>query len=56
LIDRAVDRAEALGSHYTGTEHLLLAMTLLLEGQALLMDCGVDIDFLQYRLREILRY
>src|SRR5439155_23009640 len=26
VIDRAVDRAESLGSHYTGTDHLLLSL------------------------------
>lgn len=54
VLDRAVDRAEAFGSHYTGTEHLLLAMTITLEGQALLMDCNVDLDYLQMRLHQIL--
>lgn len=54
LIDRAVDRAEALGSHYTGTEHLLLAMTLSTEGQELLYSCGVDLACLQERLHGVL--
>jgi ATP-dependent Clp protease ATP-binding subunit ClpA len=54
LIDRAVDRAEALGSHYTGTEHILLAMTLEPRARDLLTDYGADVDCLQDRLREAL--
>lgn len=55
LIDRAVDRAEALGSHYTGTEHILLAMTLEPRLSRFLTDYGADIESLQEHLREALR-
>lgn len=50
IINRAVDRAEAMGSHYTGTEHLLLAMTLDPASQTMLQRYDVDIDTLQMKL------
>lgn len=56
LIDRAVDRAEALGSHYTGTEHILLAMTLEPRLRQYLTDYGADIGRLQAALRDTLMH
>lgn len=54
LIDGAVERAEILGTHYTGTEHLLLAMTVDPDGQAILEHYGVDLRCLQSHLRAVL--
>lgn len=54
ILDRAVDRAEAMGSHYTGTEHILLAMTLLPWSQRMLQDFGVDVVMLQALVYEAL--
>lgn len=54
ILDRAVDRAEAMGSHYTGTEHILLAMTLLPWSQRMLQDFGVDVALLQVLVYEAL--
>lgn len=42
VIDRAVDRAESFGSHYTGTDHLLLTLALDSRGARLLRKYGVD--------------
>jgi len=53
MVDRAVDRAVALGSHYTGTEHLLLAMMLIPTGQLLLYEFWVDIEQLREGLDAI---
>ena len=39
---RAVDRAESFGSHYTGTDHLLLTLALDPRGARLLRRYGVD--------------
>ncbi len=52
VIDCAVEQAEAMGTHYTGTDHLLLAMTLDKTAQLLLARCGVDFVELQLKLRE----
>lgn len=54
LIDGAVDRAEILGTHYTGTEHLLLAMTVDPDGQEILRLYGLDLKCLQQYLRDVL--
>lgn len=51
VIDRAVEQAEAMGTHYTGTDHLLLAMTLEKTSQMLLARCGVDFVELEIKLR-----
>lgn len=55
VLDRAVDRAEALGTHYTGTEHILLALTLDHRGQALLSYYNVDVEWLQAHIRAELK-
>lgn len=50
FLDKAVSRAEALGMHYTGTEHILLAMTLDPDGHDFLASYGVD----NYNLQDYL--
>lgn len=42
VIDLAVDHAESFGSHYTGTDHLLLTLALDSRGSRLLRKYGVD--------------
>lgn len=42
VIDRAANRADQLGTHYTGTEHMLLALAQHSVGAQLLHDYGVD--------------
>jgi ATP-dependent Clp protease ATP-binding subunit ClpA len=42
VIDQAVDRADQLGTHYTGTEHILLALALNNYGAQLLEQHYVD--------------
>jgi ATP-dependent Clp protease ATP-binding subunit ClpA len=44
VIDRAVDQANRLGTHYTGTDHLLLALAENPYGAGLLGQCGVDVE------------
>lgn len=40
----AIDQAEKLGSHYVGADHLLLTLTLVEPGRALLRTYGADVD------------
>jgi ATP-dependent Clp protease ATP-binding subunit ClpA len=54
VLDSAVNRAEVLGMHYTGTDHILLAMMLDIQAIDLLQRYGVDVECLQSRLTEIL--
>jgi ATP-dependent Clp protease ATP-binding subunit ClpA len=54
VIDRAVDRAESFGSHYTGTEHLLLTLASDQRGARLLAKYGVDPKVLARQMREYL--
>jgi ATP-dependent Clp protease ATP-binding subunit ClpA len=56
VIDRAVDRAESLGSHYTGTEHLLLTLALDPRGARLLRRYRADPRLIVRRLRTLLAY
>ncbi len=42
VIDMAVDRADQLGTHYTGTDHILLALAQHSAGAHLLRQHGVD--------------
>ncbi len=42
IIDHAVDRADQLGMHYTGTDHILLALAENPRGAALLQTYNVD--------------
>jgi ATP-dependent Clp protease ATP-binding subunit ClpA len=43
VIDHAVDRADQLGTHYTGTDHILLALAQNPHGAQLLRRHGVDL-------------
>ncbi len=52
VIDRAVDRAESLGSHYTGTDHLLLTLALDHRGARLLRKYGVDPQVIAQQMRD----
>lgn len=42
VLAQAQDHADNMGSHYTGTEHLLLALALTHAGAELLRVCGAD--------------
>jgi ATP-dependent Clp protease ATP-binding subunit ClpA len=44
VIDHAVDRADQLGTHYTGTDHILLALAQNPHGAKLLKRYGVNLD------------
>ena len=44
VIDHAVDRADQLGTHYTGTDHILLALAQNPQGAKLLQRYGVSLD------------
>jgi len=50
----AVEYAENLGSHYTGTEHLLLGFLAHPVGEYLLQQCGVDPETLRTRLESVI--
>lgn len=51
VLNRVADQAESLGSHYTGTEHLLFTMATDEAGYALLSDFRVDPDALCERIK-----
>jgi ATP-dependent Clp protease ATP-binding subunit ClpA len=55
VLARTLDQAENMGSHYTGTEHLLLALALTPAGADLLRAYGVDAGALAARLSRPLR-
>lgn len=46
VLDRVLDTAQSMGSHYTGTEHLLLTLAADKNGMALLRRYGLDPDAL----------
>lgn len=50
VLDRALDQAERLGSHYTGTEHLLLTMAADEQGTGLIQTFGVNVSALRERI------
>lgn len=52
LLDRAVAYANSVGSHYTGTEHLLLALSRDSRGARLLRKYGATPDEIERRVRE----
>jgi ATP-dependent Clp protease ATP-binding subunit ClpC len=55
VIDHAVDRADQLGMHYTGTEHILLALTEHTQGAQLMQRVGIDLHKLTTSIdRELL--
>jgi ATP-dependent Clp protease ATP-binding subunit ClpA len=51
VLSQALDEGEDAGSHYTGTEHLLLTLTINPEGIALLTACGLEPGLLRHRLQ-----
>lgn len=55
LLDAAPDQAGRLGSHYIGTDHLLLTMASIIPGIALLQRYGADPDKVQRLLNRQLR-
>ena len=50
MLTQVLDVVERMGSHYTGTEHLLLTLTLDPAGRAALQAYGVDTDWLGHQL------
>ncbi|MFP4321056.1 MAG: Clp protease N-terminal domain-containing protein [Anaerolineales bacterium] len=52
ILARSVDLAESFGTHYTGTDHLLLALVEDDEGRALLRRYGANTGYLSAVLRE----
>jgi ATP-dependent Clp protease ATP-binding subunit ClpC len=56
VIDQAVDRADQLGTHYTGTDHMLLALAKNPHGARLLQQHGVNLEHLLAAIyRDLLR-
>jgi len=55
ILNIALDRAESMGSHYTGTEHLLLTFLLDPSGISAMEYYGVDTHDLRLRLEGRLR-
>ena len=51
VIDHAVDRADQLGTHYTGTDHILLALAENPHGAKLLQQYGVNLEQLVGAIR-----
>jgi ATP-dependent Clp protease ATP-binding subunit ClpA len=51
VLDRALDQAESLGSHYTGTEHLLLTLAADEMGRRLLIEQGLNPEAIRQRVR-----
>jgi ATP-dependent Clp protease ATP-binding subunit ClpA len=49
---RALEKAESVGSHYTGTEHILLTIVLSAEGAELLKKYGANPDNVRRRVEE----
>jgi ATP-dependent Clp protease ATP-binding subunit ClpA len=54
-LDRALDHAESFGSHYTGTEHLLLTLAAEPAGATLLRAYGIDPEALRARVKSQLQ-
>lgn len=55
ILFAAVDQAEALGTHYVGTDHMLLAMTHDEEAIALMEHYGVNVAVLRRRLESMFK-
>jgi ATP-dependent Clp protease ATP-binding subunit ClpA len=51
VLDRALDQAQSMGSHYTGTEHLLLTLAADKDGSALLARFNLSPDDLRHRVK-----
>lgn len=52
VFELSLEAAERYSSHYTGTEHLLLAVLGLPDAEGLMMQYGVDADSLRQAVRE----
>ena len=55
VLDEAVYYAERTGSHYTGTDHLILTLTQHRQGAALLARFGVDVTRLHHTAESLLQ-
>jgi hypothetical protein len=55
ILSMAVDEADRLGSPYTGTDHMLLALCLHPRGARLLRTFGAQPDSVEMRIRDALR-
>lgn len=53
ILAKAFELAEALGTHYVGTDHMLLAMTLDEEATALMEQYGIQVPQLQSHLYNV---
>jgi ATP-dependent Clp protease ATP-binding subunit ClpA len=54
-LTHALEKAESVGSHYTGTEHLLLALALSPEGVAILTRYGANPEGVRRRVENFLQ-
>ncbi|NWF68596.1 MAG: hypothetical protein HXY40_05890 [Chloroflexi bacterium] len=54
-LNHALEKAESLGSHYTGTEHLLLTIVASDEGVKMLVKYGAQPDAVRQRLEAFLQ-
>ncbi len=55
VLDLAVDKADSLGTHYTGTDHILLAVCTHPRGIRLLQRYGVDPAAVEKAVKELLQ-
>ncbi|MBC7870824.1 MAG: hypothetical protein H7Y09_08285 [Chitinophagaceae bacterium] len=55
VLDQAIEQAQSLGSHFTGTEHLLLALVIDTAGKALLDQYGVNTSVLHKHIEQQMR-
>jgi ATP-dependent Clp protease ATP-binding subunit ClpA len=51
VLDRALNQAESMGSHYTGTEHLLLTLAADEMGRRLLIEQGLNPEVIRQRVK-----
>ncbi len=55
VLDQALDQAESMGSHFSGTEHLLLTLAADPDGAALLIEFGLDPGAIRTHIKADLR-
>ncbi|RMG78426.1 MAG: hypothetical protein D6712_21480 [Chloroflexi bacterium] len=55
VLEKAIDQAGRLGSHYTGTEHLLLTLCADADGNALLIRMGLKPEALRQQIEAMTR-
>ncbi len=55
ILDEAVLFAERMGSHYTGTDHIILVLTSNHNGARILTRYGVDLPMLTRRIEHLIR-